>query len=122
MSCPSSLSTLNYTCFVARHLSFSFLQSFYHYVYLIYAVKKKIDRKVIISLTLRFFYASNIGTDIMFFFQFVKPDKGAFPITFYNRCYLDRKSTRLNSSHANISYAVFCLKKKNTQQQIIHNR
>src|SRR3712207_8525163 len=27
----------------------------------------------------------------------------------------DRKSTRLNSSHANISYAVFCLKKKKTQ-------
>src|ERR1035437_7344734 len=26
--------------------------------------------------------------------------------------YTDRKSTRLNSSHANISYAVFCLKKK----------
>src|SRR3712207_7193844 len=29
------------------------------------------------------------------------------------RQYEDRKSTRLNSSHANISYAVFCLKKKN---------
>src|SRR3712207_8324541 len=28
---------------------------------------------------------------------------------------LDRKSTRLNSSHANISYAVFCLKKKQIQ-------
>src|SRR3712207_8942078 len=28
---------------------------------------------------------------------------------------LDRKSTRLNSSHANISYAVFCLKKKTYQ-------
>src|SRR3712207_8248390 len=28
----------------------------------------------------------------------------------------DRKSTRLNSSHANISYAVFCLKKKNTRE------
>src|SRR5438445_6772109 len=28
----------------------------------------------------------------------------------------DRKSTRLNSSHANISYAVFCLKKKNQTQ------
>src|SRR3712207_8845490 len=27
----------------------------------------------------------------------------------------DRKSTRLNSSHANISYAVFCLKKKNNE-------
>src|SRR3712207_7143796 len=34
----------------------------------------------------------------------------------------DRKSTRLNSSHANISYAVFCLKKKknNKYQKIIH--
>src|SRR3712207_7229225 len=29
----------------------------------------------------------------------------------------DRKSTRLNSSHANISYAVFCLKKKNNKYQ-----
>src|SRR3712207_7494190 len=28
------------------------------------------------------------------------------------KLWLDRKSTRLNSSHANISYAVFCLKKK----------
>src|SRR2546430_5602048 len=28
--------------------------------------------------------------------------------------YTDRKSTRLNSSHSQISYAVFCLKKKNT--------
>src|SRR3712207_7906182 len=28
----------------------------------------------------------------------------------------DRKSTRLNSSHANISYAVFCLKKKKTSR------
>src|SRR5438445_1950909 len=29
----------------------------------------------------------------------------------------DRKSTRLNSSHANISYAVFCLKKKKTNKE-----
>src|SRR3712207_8003294 len=29
----------------------------------------------------------------------------------------DRKSTRLNSSHANISYAVFCLKKKKNRKQ-----
>src|SRR3712207_7163228 len=32
---------------------------------------------------------------------------------------LDRKSTRLNSSHANISYAVFCLKKK--QKKVSYN-
>src|SRR3712207_7076116 len=30
----------------------------------------------------------------------------------------DRKSTRLNSSHANISYAVFCLKKKKIQSDV----
>src|SRR2546427_7335803 len=29
----------------------------------------------------------------------------------------DRKSTRLNSSHSQISYAVFCLKKKKTEQE-----
>src|SRR3712207_8596773 len=35
--------------------------------------------------------------------------------------WLDRKSTRLNSSHANISYAVFCLKKKkNTKLWMRH--
>src|SRR5438067_10582827 len=31
---------------------------------------------------------------------------------------LDRKSTRLNSSHVSISYAVFCLKKKKKQKQL----
>src|SRR3712207_7390529 len=34
---------------------------------------------------------------------------------------LDRKSTRLNSSHANISYAVFCLKKKKTKTHTFIN-
>src|SRR3712207_8233604 len=33
----------------------------------------------------------------------------------------DRKSTRLNSSHANISYAVFCLKKKHKTLQHYHS-
>src|SRR2546430_8490279 len=35
---------------------------------------------------------------------------------------LDRKSTRLNSSHSQISYAVFCLKKKNTANNIVKCR
>src|SRR5205809_1919220 len=34
------------------------------------------------------------------------------------RCVPDRKSTRLNSSHGYISYAVFCLKKKKTKKKI----
>src|SRR3712207_7704446 len=44
----------------------------------------------------------------------------------YFRCSLillfkiDRKSTRLNSSHANISYAVFCLKKNKNGLRLLH--
>src|SRR3712207_8052231 len=47
-------------------------------------------------------------------------DELALPVFLYaengggRRPALDRKSTCLNSSHANISYAVFCLKKKNS--------
>src|SRR5688572_31349512 len=38
-------------------------------------------------------------------------------------CGRDRKSTRLNSSHSQISYAVFCLKKKTTNQALeVHKR
>src|SRR3712207_7233792 len=37
------------------------------------------------------------------------------------RVVLDRKSTRLNSSHANISYAVFCLKKKKQMYSSYNN-
>src|SRR3712207_8820722 len=45
--------------------------------------------------------------------QCVKVDKASAIINDANRYAIetDRKSTRLNSSHANISYAVFCLKK-----------
>src|SRR3712207_7946151 len=39
----------------------------------------------------------------------------ALTVAAYTLAARDRKSTRLNSSHANISYAVFCLKKKNTK-------
>src|SRR5947209_2112722 len=41
-----------------------------------------------------------------------KPEKGAIAIAAPWNALPDRNSTRLNSSHANISYAVFCLKKK----------
>src|SRR2546430_2907061 len=45
------------------------------------------------------------------------PDAGVVQFNFLHRFYVtprpkDRKSTRLNSSHSQISYAVFCLKKK----------
>src|SRR3712207_8255553 len=41
-------------------------------------------------------------------------DRGLQALAVTRHAALDRKSTRLNSSHANISYAVFCLKKKTT--------
>src|SRR3712207_8813149 len=46
--------------------------------------------------------------------RFPSPKPGALPW----RLKEDRKSTRLNSSHANISYAVFCLKKN--KNKILH--
>src|SRR3712207_8949805 len=42
-------------------------------------------------------------------------DTSGSPVFVLAREVLDRKSTRLNSSHANISYAVFCLKKKKNE-------
>src|SRR3712207_2474814 len=47
--------------------------------------------------------------------KFILNKSGARMVTTdgHRLAYIDRKSTRLNSSHANISYAVFCLKKKN---------
>src|SRR3712207_8841874 len=42
--------------------------------------------------------------------------RGQWSRTSNNGLDKDRKSTRLNSSHANISYAVFCLKKKHKQK------
>src|SRR5207248_1161011 len=41
------------------------------------------------------------------------------PNRFEALAWLDRKSTRLNSSHRTISYAVFCLKKKNKQKRYL---
>src|SRR5258708_26764014 len=40
-------------------------------------------------------------------------------IGFHGRLIIDRKSTRLNSSHQIISYAVFCLKKKKTSNATV---
>src|SRR3712207_9120372 len=45
----------------------------------------------------------------------IQEDVQGIAVTSYQGGHVeDRKSTRLNSSHANISYAVFCLKKKKT--------
>src|SRR5699024_11739887 len=45
------------------------------------------------------------------------PEQQGAPIRLVDRGAGDRKSTRLNSSHVSISYAVFCLKKKRTKDR-----
>src|SRR5688572_32534977 len=45
------------------------------------------------------------------------PARATRPPTPWRPCPTDRKSTRLNSSHSQISYAVFCLKKKTNKIQ-----
>src|SRR5947209_13612517 len=49
-----------------------------------------------------------IGIDS--YYVVINSERGS--VTPETPAHIDRKSTRLNSSHANISYAVFCLKKK----------
>src|SRR5437870_8501363 len=44
------------------------------------------------------------------------------PVTNWHKFRVDRKSTRLNSSHVAISYAVFCLKKKKQNQTTNDNQ
>src|SRR5690625_6575899 len=58
------------------------------------------------SINMKFFRSSAINDQILIFYIKSK--------SFYIQI-LDRKSTRLNSSHVAISYAVFCLKKKKKQ-------
>src|SRR2546430_5750870 len=51
---------------------------------------------------------------------YVKVNAGALPDQLIETELLDRKSTRLNSSHSQISYAVFCLKKKKLSHTVQH--
>src|SRR3712207_8303918 len=64
-----------------------------------------------LTLVLLMFFAVPVALVVVVSFFRYQMLVGIVPdFTFKN--YIDRKSTRLNSSHANISYAVFCLKKK----------
>src|SRR3712207_7556354 len=57
-------------------------------------------------------FTPTAGQTLSFTFNYITSDGAGFSDYAYVRLIKDRKSTRLNSSHANISYAVFCLKKK----------
>src|SRR3712207_8803745 len=57
--------------------------------------------------------------DTMFVVRNTAAEGHHLRIFFTTRHVADRKSTRLNSSHANISYAVFCLKKKSLTRRML---
>src|SRR5690606_40014035 len=61
-------------------------------------------------------YGSKEDPDLKLVLHFVDPDDPRHFRIHKMEDQLDRKSTRLNSSHVKISYAVFCLKKKKEQQ------
>src|SRR3712207_8893211 len=63
-----------------------------------------------VGLTLASAYALKLLRDLGADVRFLDPEE---PPGATQTAWPDRKSTRLNSSHANISYAVFCLKKNN---------
>src|SRR2546427_5900697 len=58
------------------------------------------------------FHGALVGSDLVVAALVQRPAAGD------NEVGPDRKSTRLNSSHSQISYAVFCLKKKNKHNQL----
>src|SRR5437667_7162978 len=60
----------------------------------------------------------------VYWLTFWPPPLGARPCFIRKPMRLDRKSTRLNSSHITISYAVFCLKKKKKKKitKKVHNK
>src|SRR3712207_8726327 len=58
------------------------------------------------------------GDDVVYAVRRARSGETTFKRRTATLFYRDRKSTRLNSSHANISYAVFCLTKNNTTEAI----
>src|SRR3712207_7179527 len=72
---------------------------------------KCIFNHLVFPLTKTCFFICHFCKSNCFFFCSFGHCSNNFIHLFLSKC-LDRKSTRLNSSHANISYAVFCLKKK----------
>src|SRR5438874_8042901 len=108
--------------YIARRILYSipvmFLSTFLSFVFVSYAgnplgnlrSNPKISQNTLHLITIRNHLDRPVPVRYWFWLQDVVTHKlGKSLLTFQ-----DRKSTRLNSSHVEISYAVFCLKKKST--------
>src|SRR5690606_40536866 len=78
----------------------------YNYQYIDYL------EKILQQMENRFSHSSNMHQSVRELREYYTEFEEEFTIFFTELSTLDRKSTRLNSSHVKISYAVFCLKKK----------
>src|SRR5688572_32244446 len=81
---------------------------------IVFSIRKPIRRHKPIEM--RIFdkikpHVNAVNNRIMLFITFLGKHQFLIPANLILIFYLDRKSTRLNSSHSQISYAVFCLKK-----------
>src|SRR5438309_8647799 len=65
--------------------------------------------------------AGDISLETPVAYQMIDGKRRTIPASYAVASNKDRKSTRLNSSHSSISYAVFCLKKKTYRRTISHN-
>src|SRR5690606_25633674 len=76
------------------------------------SLSRPTGRITVPSLNRLIFIAAAIGVLIGWLLGLMQEDAGLRSGVLYGSTLVDRKSTRLNSSHVKSSYAVFCLKKK----------
>src|SRR5258708_40347334 len=97
-----------------------YYSSLYSYILLFFLMIRRPPRSTLFPYTTLFRSNTPMGEATREGVQMVRRRKDTYKahgIMYYRPWILDRKSTRLNSSHQIISYAVFCLKKKKAKPE-----
>src|SRR5438552_14167545 len=87
----------------------------------LFSVSRSTPRSTLFPYTTLFRSSSNNGESRRSLSELAGGASPAPTLGFIEKCRVDRKSTRLNSSHQISSYAVFCLKKKKPNALIHHH-
>src|SRR5690242_21814198 len=89
------------------------LNSFSYLYYFFFLMIRRPPRSTLFPYTTLFRSGGTIDDDVVGRVGYVRVKLAVLEAQIRKTAERDRKSTRLNSSHMSISYAVFCLKKKN---------